>query len=301
MEINFQNWLSFFSCKEVEMPKQRGGGSVGQSIKWVDPAAPEQTAAAGGDLLKQQGNIVRPAIGGGTRKNKRQGGFYPSVMAGVVDNGLLIAPMAAFAGRKLLSRKTRKVGGGKKGNVWRAQQAEAKAVLGAYGKPTAKNIAKYAAAKRKGSLQAEEVLLDFRKRRQEKVEAIEAAKRARAEKRDAAKASRKAAKNAEKQAKAVARASKKAMKNAEKAAKPKTKKVKKVAVIVPQTETNTNRPISALQLKRLAEANAAAAKKAMKKTVKTGQTAWQDLMEQAKVRLATEGKATIKDTRALAT
>ena len=97
---------------------QKGGGSVGQSLQYVDTSAPERSAPAGHNLLVERGLTVRPAIGGsrkGSRKTrasrKKRGGFYPSVMSGVVTGGVVLAPMAAFAARKLLTRKNRRGGG----------------------------------------------------------------------------------------------------------------------------------------------------------------------------------------------
>jgi hypothetical protein len=175
------------------MSRQKGGGSVGQSLRYVDPNAPEQTAGAGSNLLVQNGLIVRPAIGGacGTRR-KRKGGFYPSIMGGVVNAGMLSAPLAAFTARKLFSKSRH--GGTRKGDKWKAQREEAKAELQAYGKPTAVNIQKYAVAKRRGSEVAEVYLQQYRKRKQENAEAKEAKKEAKRLERQAKKASRNATK-----------------------------------------------------------------------------------------------------------
>jgi hypothetical protein len=183
------------------MPKQHGGGSVGQSLRYVDTAAPEQSAPAGSDLLIERYPIVRPAIGGGTRK--KRGGFFPSVMSGIVNAGMVTLPLAGYSARKLLSRKTRK--GGAKLAKWLAQKEEAKAMLEHYGKPSARNIQDYAIARRRGTNVAETYLNNFRKRKQEKQEANEA-KRA---------------------AKAAAKAEKKRQRNEKKAASKKNKTVKK--------------------------------------------------------------------------
>ena len=43
----------------------------------------------------------------GTRRVKR-GGFFPSVMGGVVQNGAYLVPIALRQGYKLLTNKTRK-------------------------------------------------------------------------------------------------------------------------------------------------------------------------------------------------
>lgn len=92
------------------MPSQKGGGSVGQSLQYVDTSAPERSAPAGSNLLVERpsNGIVRPAIGG---SRKKQGGFYPSVMSGVVSGGVVLTPMVALAARKLLTRKNRRGGG----------------------------------------------------------------------------------------------------------------------------------------------------------------------------------------------
>lgn len=168
------------------MVKQNGGGSVGQSLRYVDTAAPEQTAPAGSDLLIERGNIVRPAIGGGTRK--RKGGFLPSIMTGVVDAGLLTVPLAGFTARKMWNNRSRK--GGAKMEKWLVQKEEAKAILQAYGKPSAQNIQAYAMARRRGSEVANSYLEGYRKRKQEKAEANEAHKAAKAAAKAAAKRER---------------------------------------------------------------------------------------------------------------
>jgi hypothetical protein len=43
-----------------------------------------------------------------TRKNFKKGGFYPSIMGGVVKTGGLLIPLALRQGYKLLSSKSRK-------------------------------------------------------------------------------------------------------------------------------------------------------------------------------------------------
>jgi hypothetical protein len=188
---------------------QKGGGSVGQSLRYVDPSAPEQTAPAGSNLLVERGLIARPAIGGGTRKSRR-GGFYPSIMGGVVNAGMVSAPLAAVAARKLLSRKTRK--GGAKKERWLAQKEEAKAILQGYGKPTAINIQKFALAKRRSSDAAEAFLEEFRRKAQEKRNRNEA---------------KRASKEAKKAERARKKAEKEAAKATKKASKPKKNTTKK--------------------------------------------------------------------------
>jgi hypothetical protein len=212
------------------MPKQQGGGSVGQSLRYVDPAAPERAASAGSDLLKQDGLIVRPAIGGANTR-KRKGGFFPSVMAGVVDNGMFSIPLAGFVARKLMSHKSRK-GGGKKAERWQAEREEAKSKLLEYGKPSAQNIQKYAVAKRRGTEVADEFLLNFRKRKQEKAEANEAKKRAKQRERNEKKAAKTREREEKKAAKQREREEKKAATKKNKPArKGQTKKAKREPVV----------------------------------------------------------------------
>jgi len=43
-----------------------------------------------------------------TRKNVKKGGFYPSVMGGLVGAGKYLIPVALRQGYKLLNSKTRK-------------------------------------------------------------------------------------------------------------------------------------------------------------------------------------------------
>ena len=258
------------------MPTQKGGGSVGQSLRYVDPAAPEQSAGAGFDLLKSDGLIARPAIGGGTRKKK--GGFYPSVMSGVVNAGVVLAPLTAVAARKLFSRKTRK-GGTRRGNRWAAEKEEAKRILEGIGKPSAKNVLAFAAAKRRGSTPTEEYLEQFRKRVQEKKEANE---------------SRRAAKEAKKAARAAKKASKKAKK--ESVAAPPSAESNSSS----NNNNNNARAPTQAQLRREAEANAAAAAAEMKaakgkRPVKNSQLAWFTLIDNAQKRLAANGTPTRKN------
>ncbi len=261
------------------MPKQQGGGSVGQSLKYVDPAAPEQTAGAGTDLLKQNGLIVRPAIGGhrgGTRK--KRGGFFPSVMTGVVNAGVYLAPLTAIAGRRLFSQKQRR-GGGKKGNLFKAQKEEAKAELDVIGKASAANVLAFVAAKRRGSDAAEEYLSKFRNKKLEKAVELEGKRIAKEEKK-------------------AEREAKRASKKAKKPAAPRSRSASRSA----ESSASSNRPVTKAQLAReaaenvaRAKAEAAAAKAAAKKPLKNSQVAWFSLVENAAKRLAGNGVPTRKN------
>ena len=230
--------------------------------------------------MKESGLIARPAIGGGTRK-KSKGGFYPSVMKGVVNAGIVLAPLTAVAARRLFN-KSRK-GGTRKGNRFAANKEEAKRQLENIGKPSAANVLAFVAAKRRGSEAAEEYVSTFRKKKQEKEEANEAKRRAKEEK---------------KAAKAAARAAKKASRKAKKAKPSSDASTVSTATTVSSANTNNNsyRPPTKAQLMREAEENAArakaemaAAKAAAKKPLKNSQVAWMSLIENAQAKLKANG------------
>ncbi len=155
-----------------------GGGSVQQPLPYLDPTFSSPSAdGPGNDLLKQNGLILRPVIpriGGGTMRKHRHGGwksggFLPSVMKGVVNAAVVTAPLAAVAAKKMLYNKTRKGGsmvttgqrGGGKKEDWARNREAAKGELEKYGKPSALNVNKYAALKRKSEDDAEEFLTDY--------------------------------------------------------------------------------------------------------------------------------------------
>ncbi len=148
------------------IPRMAGGASVQQPLPYLDPTFSSPSAdGPGSDLLKQNGVIVRPVIpriGGGTRKRRggwKSGGFLPSVMKGVVNAAVVTGPLAAVAAKKMLYNKTRK-GGGKKED-WARNREAAKGELEKYGKPSALNVNKYAALKRKSEDDAEDFLTDY--------------------------------------------------------------------------------------------------------------------------------------------
>jgi hypothetical protein len=129
---------------------RKGGG---QSLDYVDPSAYEPSAPAGRDLLKPDGLILRPKIGG----------FYPSIMKGVVNSGAYAAPLVAYTAKKMFNGSTRKT---KKGGASRANQEKAKAELMEYGKPSAVNYGKYAKLKAENPEKAAEFLEDYIVRKQ---------------------------------------------------------------------------------------------------------------------------------------
>lgn len=136
-----------------------GGGSVQQPLQYMDTTIPTPSAPSGANLLVQRDLIVRPTIlrqDGGSK-----GGFLPSVMKGVVNSGIYVAPLAALAAKRMwYDNTTRKKGGGKKEN-WSRNREAAKEELAKYGKPSGLNINKYAALKRKNEDAAEDWLTEY--------------------------------------------------------------------------------------------------------------------------------------------
>ncbi len=147
------------------LPRVSGGGSVQQPLPYLDPtlASPSAPANAGSDLLKQNGLIVRPAIERQNGGSGKAGGFLPSVMKGVVNSGIVVAPLAVMAAQRMMNG-TRKRGdhrgGGKKEN-WTRNREAAKEELLKYGKPSALNVNKYAALKRKSEDDADDWLTEY--------------------------------------------------------------------------------------------------------------------------------------------
>lgn len=74
--------------------------SGGQPLSYVNPTYQNPSAPAGqnvGNPLSAQ--IVRPALA-----QQQQGGFYPSIMGGVVQNARLLIPVAARQGMSLFAK-----------------------------------------------------------------------------------------------------------------------------------------------------------------------------------------------------
>lgn len=99
--------------------KRRNGGATVMPLSYYNPLASEPDAAAGRDLLKANPSLgIRPKIGGKRNRTKKRrirrypkkrGGFVPSIMSGFVSAASnYIAPIALFAGYKLMTRKQKK-------------------------------------------------------------------------------------------------------------------------------------------------------------------------------------------------
>ena len=88
--------------------RKRGGGACPMPLKFFDENAAEPAAWAGRNLQYASGLGIRPAIGGKrSRRQKRKGGFYPSVMGNFTQTAArFITPVALYAGYKLLTNRT---------------------------------------------------------------------------------------------------------------------------------------------------------------------------------------------------
>ena len=82
-------------------------------MKFFDPLAEEPAAWAGRNLQYASGLGIRSAVGGkrstrkSSKRSKRKGGFYPSVMGSFTQSAArFITPIALYAGYKLLTNRT---------------------------------------------------------------------------------------------------------------------------------------------------------------------------------------------------
>ena len=113
--------MSCTSCKQF------GGGTSGAPLSYSNPNHQEPSAYAGSNRLGSEPLLARPSLNhtGGKRKStrrhrhtrkcrkSRRGGFYPSVMGGIINNGARLVPAAAVQGYRMVrnynkSRKNRK-------------------------------------------------------------------------------------------------------------------------------------------------------------------------------------------------
>ncbi len=95
--------------------KKRGGNATNLPAPYFKAPLIQPIADAGHDLLKVVGDMVRPRIGGGSRKrrtHRKRGGFVPSIMEGFSQMaGKYVLPLAMYSGYKLFnkSRKSKRV------------------------------------------------------------------------------------------------------------------------------------------------------------------------------------------------
>jgi hypothetical protein len=138
---------------------QRVGG--GQPLSYTNPNTYEPSFREGSDLLEATSSVARPAI-------PTKGGFVPSVMGNLVQNGAILVPLATVAAHRMLSNTRKQRGGSarKHGGVknWETLRDEAKRDLTLIGKASAININRLASIRKRGESNAQ-FLEDFTARK----------------------------------------------------------------------------------------------------------------------------------------
>ena len=99
------------------------GGAQGAPLSYLNPNYQEPSAATGSNRLVSEALLARPSLNhtGGkrkcTRKHKhtrkcksKRGGFYPSVMGSLINNGARLVPAAGVQAYRMVRnyKKTRK-------------------------------------------------------------------------------------------------------------------------------------------------------------------------------------------------
>ena len=97
--------------------RSRGGAPLPLAYFGVAPQI-GMPVPAGGDVLIPHGSLIRPRIGGGSKRNKKakskrtkkqSGGFVPTIMEGFcMAASKYITPLALFAGYKWMTRTQKK-------------------------------------------------------------------------------------------------------------------------------------------------------------------------------------------------
>ena len=107
-----------FGGKRLTRSRTRKGGAM--PLSYVNPSYQGPSAVAGSDRLISEPLLARPSLNhtGGRRNKKhtrrsRKGGFYPSAMGSLINNGARLLPAAAVQGYRMVrnyksSRKNRK-------------------------------------------------------------------------------------------------------------------------------------------------------------------------------------------------
>lgn len=106
-----------FGGKRASKTRKRKGGAM--PLSYVNPGYQGPSAPAGSDRLISEPLLARPSLnhtgGRRSRKNRRnrKGGFYPSAMGGLINNGARLLPAAGVQAYRMVrnykgSRKNRK-------------------------------------------------------------------------------------------------------------------------------------------------------------------------------------------------
>ena len=104
--------------------KNQAGGASHAPLSYLNRGYQEPGASQGSDRLGSEPLLARPVLnatgGSRSRKNRRstrrcrKGGFYPSVMGGLINNGARLIPAAGVQAYRMVrnyksrSRKNRK-------------------------------------------------------------------------------------------------------------------------------------------------------------------------------------------------
>ena len=97
----------------------KGGASVGQHYTYNSPElAPGKAFSLVGGKRKNKKTKTRRAP---LYKKVKKGGFYPSLMGGVLSNGPLFVPAALGQGMRLLRNNTKRMATRRKGKKTRKQ------------------------------------------------------------------------------------------------------------------------------------------------------------------------------------
>lgn len=106
------------SCKQFGGTRKRRGGAM--PLSYLNQGYQGPSAPAGSDRLISEPLLARPSLNhtGGKRNKKhtrksRRGGFYPSAMGGLINNGAKLLPAAGVQAYRMVrnyksSRKNRK-------------------------------------------------------------------------------------------------------------------------------------------------------------------------------------------------
>lgn len=97
--------------------KMSGGGPM--PLSFVNPSYREPSAYASSGRVISEVGLARPSLnltGGSLRKRmkksrntRKRGGFYPSVMGGVLQNGPRLIPAAAVTGYRMVKNFKKRV------------------------------------------------------------------------------------------------------------------------------------------------------------------------------------------------
>jgi hypothetical protein len=113
-------------CSRANRTKKYRGGAQGAPLSYLNAKYMEPSAPAGSDRLISEPLLARPSLnhtggrrchtgGRRSRKNRatrksRKGGFYPSAMGGLINNGARLLPAAGVQAYRMVRnyKKTRK-------------------------------------------------------------------------------------------------------------------------------------------------------------------------------------------------